>query len=390
MKEYIVTKDILNIRSSATAETDDNFIGQLSAGETLYLTDDEIIGVMPQGGQTNIWKTDNLNRVVSLDGVRLKTYADKKAEFIADTNFSYLHSNTDDETQWKINWGFVDLELWKFWEQGFTGKGISVAVIDTGIKPQLIGNSQSYLDKISYNVADKTNVVPDTTDHGTNSAGLIIANGSTGFYGIAPDAQLVMIKANNGQIFLPDNVALALEYAKDLPVDIVSLSLVTTTSPKLEQAIDDFLKTGKILLTANGDPPSVDGMDMPASYSGTIAIGAYQLDDSFNRAYYPDGSISSNYLKALFPGHKLLDVGFSDGVKSFDMSSAATAFACGTLALILCSLSSNNAQPNNQNILQLLPNVCELISSDNNTSNANEGFGILNPFMLKSALSQNP
>jgi len=71
MKQYIVTKPILNIRNSASDADESNFIGQLLVGETLYLTDNDITGVTPKGGETNIWRTDNLNRLASQDGIRL-------------------------------------------------------------------------------------------------------------------------------------------------------------------------------------------------------------------------------------------------------------------------------------------------------------------------------
>ena len=48
MKEYIVTKEILNIRSKPSDESDATYVGKLLKGDRVWLDDDEIIGVVPK------------------------------------------------------------------------------------------------------------------------------------------------------------------------------------------------------------------------------------------------------------------------------------------------------------------------------------------------------
>lgn len=85
LREYIVTKELLNIRSRPTEESD--FKGDLKLNSNVWLDDQEILGTVPLGGETNRWLVYNTTSFVSKDGLRVKGYEDKKAEFVKDQVF---------------------------------------------------------------------------------------------------------------------------------------------------------------------------------------------------------------------------------------------------------------------------------------------------------------
>ena len=99
----------------------------------------------------------------------------------------------------------------KVWGMGYTGKGVGVAVIDTGIAGFLPDFQVSQTNTASRVVATAvTNpaatTVNDTFGHGTHIAGLIAGNGTNrassdpayGKYaGVAPDANLIAVKASD-------------------------------------------------------------------------------------------------------------------------------------------------------------------------------------------------
>jgi len=382
MKEYIVTQDILNIRSSATDVGDDNFIGQLSVGETLYLTDDEIIGVIPKGGTKNIWKTDNLNRLVALDGVRLKNYADKKAEFIADPyNQGFIDpADPNDESKWKVSWGIVDLEVWKIWRDYNTqGEGITIAVIDTGVisdNNDLNGRiSNKSMSIISESIQDNS-----TLKHGTMSAGLIGADGATAstVYGIAPKCELIVIKAGDDGYY-PIDIYNAINKAKDLGADIVSISIECYDQIQNLKTFFTNCKTSEILFFAAVGDMGNQSISYPASYDGCFSVGSYGLDDNKNRI--TDSHNNKNeFIKFLCPGVDILTCSPTSTPVEFNYSSAATAFASGLMALVISA--SRKGTPNFNSLLNSLQsNNCTENISENPVLNM-EGYGVLIPQSL--------
>src|SRR5262249_31377013 len=83
-----------------------------------------------------------------------------------------------------------------WWDAGFTGAGVDVALIDTGCTPvdgldapgKIVYGPDLSLESQSPNLASL-----DTNGHGTFMAG-IIAGDASDYQGIAPDARIVCIK----------------------------------------------------------------------------------------------------------------------------------------------------------------------------------------------------
>lgn len=86
----------------------------------------------------------------------------------------------------------------RLWQQGITGRGVTVALIDTGVHaahPDLAGRVTHCVD--FSNEAGTEAECADTFGHGTFMAGLIAGNGASSggaFQGTAPEANLVSVK----------------------------------------------------------------------------------------------------------------------------------------------------------------------------------------------------
>src|SRR5258706_144589 len=106
-------------------------------------------------------------------------------------------------------------------DSGPTGKGVRIAVLDTGIDVEHadFGNTdQNDSDNFTWLSTD----IVDRCYHGTHVAGIIGGNGSTsrGLYrGLAPDAELVIMKTSVRGVGLEGDVAAALEASIAAPVD---------------------------------------------------------------------------------------------------------------------------------------------------------------------------
>ncbi|MBO0512689.1 S8 family peptidase [Streptomyces beijiangensis] len=172
------------------------------------------------------------------------------------------------------------------WKAGFDGKGVKVAVLDTGIDqthPDLAGQ-----------VAEAKNFTTDPSavdghGHGTHVASTIVGTGamSGGKYkGVAPGAQLLVGKvlANSGSG--SDSWILAgMEWAAEQHADIVSMSLGGTdnvgTDP-LEEAVDTLSADGGplfVIAAGNAGPSEYGTVGTPGSADAALTVGAVDKND---------------------------------------------------------------------------------------------------------------
>lgn len=121
----------------------------------------------------------------------------------------------------------------KVWEMGYTGKGVIVAVIDSGVnynhedlKDHLWDGGAQYPNH-GYNTINDNDDTMDRYGHGTHCAGTICGDGTSGLLtGMAPDATLMCIKAlddyGSGNT---SSINAGMEFAIEHHADILSMSL---------------------------------------------------------------------------------------------------------------------------------------------------------------------
>ncbi|MDH6465191.1 subtilisin family serine protease [Micromonospora sp. A200] len=170
------------------------------------------------------------------------------------------------------------------WSAGFTGKGVSVAVLDTGVDtthPDLAGKVAE-----SRNFTEVTDD-RDTVGHGTHVASTIAGSGagSGGKYkGVAPDATLLSGKVCE-DIGCSDSAILAgMQWAAvDKRATVVNMSLSGWDFPEvdpLEEAVQTLTaQTGTLFVTAAGNAGSDASVGSPASADAALAVGAVDRDD---------------------------------------------------------------------------------------------------------------
>lgn len=176
------------------------------------------------------------------------------------------------------------------WEEGFTGKGITVAIIDTGID----ATHPDLKDKVkkSFNLTGETLI----NSHGTHVAGIIAANGW--LVGGAPDVSLLDIKVlgiNGGTV---DNVIRGIELAINNGANIINLSLGTaylqiSQVKELNNIINKAWEKGVICVAAAGNEGistgTLDPYHYPASLDKVESIAACEVGENLNSislAYY--------------------------------------------------------------------------------------------------------
>ncbi len=163
---------------------------------------------------------------------------------------------------------------------GNGGDGITVALLDTGVKkdhPDLAANILQCKDATGNGVAEGCT---DRNGHGTHVAGTIAANGK--IKGVAPNAKLMVVKVCGNSGCWSDDIARAIRYAADNGANIVSMSLGGDSEGSLEKdAITYAVGKGVLVVAAAGNDGPADGsIDYPGANADVVAVAA--LDSSKN------------------------------------------------------------------------------------------------------------
>ena len=188
------------------------------------------------------------------------------------------------------------------WQQGITGRGVNVAVIDTGVAPvQALSGADKVVAMVD--LSGEAGVPEaeflDTYGHGTHMAGIIAgrdpgANPATAagrpdwFLGVAPDAGIVSVKVgdNSGAVDVSQVIAgvdWVVDHAAELNIKVLNLSygsgstLGYTTDP-LSYAVERAWRAGiTVVVAAGNDGRNEFKLGMPAQNPYVIAVAGAEL-----------------------------------------------------------------------------------------------------------------
>nr|WP_057766978.1 S8 family serine peptidase [Cytobacillus praedii] len=253
-------------------------------------------------------KADDLKKLLEVTGITLvepdaivHASDDKKP---VDSS-SALEKIVDYEAKMNTSISFLGIE--KLWDKGYKGKGIKVAVLDTGIDPDhpefqgiykggknFIPNSSTYTRERADNDARETSPKerpanqPEFnaqgrafyTDHGTHVAGTIAAIGANeyGIKGIAPEIDLYAYRVlgayGSGS---SSGIIAAIEHAVNEKMNVINLSLGGGPNSETDGgsfAINNAMMAGVISVIATGnDGPNRGTMGTPSTARLGIAVG---------------------------------------------------------------------------------------------------------------------
>lgn len=178
-------------------------------------------------------------------------------------------------------------------KQQLTGKGIGVAILDTGIgyHPDLFPSHSTNSGPIihfSDFIKHQTKYYDDN-GHGTHIAGIIAGSGmhSDGLYrGIAPGVHLIILKVLNhngdGHIdHVLDAIAWILQHHEEYRIRIVNISIGSTRGKNfseespLVRGVNKLWEAGLVVLTAAGNHgPSPSSIGAPGNSRKIITVGS--------------------------------------------------------------------------------------------------------------------
>lgn len=243
------------------------------------------------------------------------------------------------------NYRLIDVDL--LWDYGITGKGVKVAVLDSGTmglgggrtKHQdlnysriIRGNTYAYRNAYATRRYSRT-YGNDDHGHGTFVAGQIIAkkNNKKGITGLAPGARLISIKISNKQGLIADSdIIKGLRHAKSKGAKVVNMSLAGTNySSSIEKECRKLANSGILIIAAAGNRGS-NTYEYPASYKCVISVSA--VDENGKRTGYSD---YNNRIDCAAPGNYYgLGIGRSDRYRSLKGTSMAAPVVSSYAAIV--------------------------------------------------------
>ncbi|MGW2563234.1 S8 family serine peptidase [Streptomyces sp. NPDC001514] len=171
------------------------------------------------------------------------------------------------------------------WKTGVTGKGVKVAVLDTGVDathPDLAGRLG---ETRNFSASDSTR---DLVGHGTHVAATIAGSGAAANgtrKGVAPDAELLVGKVldDSGSGTYSDVLA-GMEWAAHSGARVVNMSLggPAADDDPLVTAVEELTaETGTLFVVAAGNEgPGTQTVGSPGTAPSALTVGAVDRDDS--------------------------------------------------------------------------------------------------------------
>lgn len=185
-----------------------------------------------------------------------------------------------------LAWGLQCIGIQACWQQGFTGAGVRVGHLDTGVD----GGHPAFNDRIAAFAEFDHDGFPvrqakpeDSGWHGTHIAGIICGRlWEDNSIGVAPAAALCSGMVIEGGKSLV-RVLAGLDWMFDCKVRVLCLSLgVPTYNPLFEIVIRRLKKAGILVIAPVGNRRSGRTVS-PANYPGVIAVGAINARDKVPR-----------------------------------------------------------------------------------------------------------
>jgi hypothetical protein len=275
------------------------------------------------------------------------------------THQSLANIASDASTPWGINTANIN----DAWSYGYTGKGITIAVIDTGMSLKNTDLTQ-HLNKWSWDFVNNDNDVSDDNGHGTFVASEITsANNGVGLTGAAYDSELMVLKAMDSHgLGYATTIVQSMYYAVDHGANIISMSLAGGAYSGYADAIS-YAHDHNVLVVMAAGNDSNSNPSSPAnnakSYGNALAVGALQISglDTLSMSSFSNLAGSGPYGYVDAAGEHVWGYGLDGTTQSWNGTSMATPYVAAEAALVWSANHALSADQLAQVITQSSHNV---------------------------------
>src|SRR5438128_9822468 len=281
----------------------------------------QLVGDLGGRVSSRIGVIDGLVATVPADAVAALAAAPSVAELTLDRHLHLLSSSYDPSSDANSLYNIAGMDgAHAYWNAGYTGQGVDVALIDSGVAPvdglTAAGKVLNGPD-LSFESQNSSLRTLDTFGHGTHMAGIIAgrddevsgagsASDSTHFLGIAPDARIVSLKVADahGQTDVSQMLAAidwVVQHKSDsgLNIRVLNLSFGTDSGQSyqldpLAYAAEQAWKRGIVVVVSAGNAGnSSNGLDDPAIDPYVIAVAADDTNSTTNVTQHTPASFTS-------------------------------------------------------------------------------------------------
>ncbi len=224
-------------------------------------------------------------------------------------------------------------------DQGDTGNGVTISIVDTGIDVNHETLGENVVGGYAVDGVECSGgcdaPYDDDQYHGTHVAGTAAAalNGIE-LYGVAPDADLLAVKAlggNGGGSF--SGIADGINWSVNNGADVINLSLGGPDSQVVSDAVQNAANNGVVVISAAGNAgPCSDCVNAPANDPNAVAVSATTESDTL-------ASFSSTgpEVEIAAPGEGVRSAFPDDSYNSISGTSMASPHVAGAAATLLAS-----------------------------------------------------
>ncbi|MET8409131.1 type VII secretion-associated serine protease mycosin [Streptomyces sp. NPDC005195] len=281
-------------------------------------------------------------------------------------------------------WHLTAMKAEQMWQTS-TGRGITVAVIDSGVNADLHDLKGQVLPGMDEAPDSPGDEHTDYEGHGTGMALLIAgtgkANGGAGTFGLAPGVKILPVRTPDRGLDgarytkeFSETVSRGIRFAVRQGAQVINISMaVSEGSEQLTDAVKYALDKGSLIFAGVGNSGSEDKgnpVEYPAATPGVVGVGAVGKDlrKTTESEYGPQVDMAA-------PGEEMYSVcPNGSGLCRSHGTSDATALASASAALIW---SKHPTWTNNQVLRVMLDTAGG--PTDGAKRNDSIGYGIVRP-----------
>ncbi|MGV9308872.1 S8 family serine peptidase [Nonomuraea sp. NPDC003727] len=227
------------------------------------------------------------------------------------------------------------------WQQGLTGKDVTVAVLDSGYDPDHPDLKEAVVQARNFSEDPD---VRDTLGHGTHVASIVAGRGEK-YRGVAPEAKLVIGKVGTAAGPVDSAILAGMEWAAmEVKAKVVNMSLGDVDSMELdplEQAVDTLSeRTGTLFVVAAGNDAPHGVVSSPGSADAALTVGAVDRQNRMADFSSPGPRVSDHAIKpdVTAPGVEIVAAaasGTADGpYVAYSGTSMASPHVAGAAAIL--------------------------------------------------------